>query len=105
MPIMQAPQHDMTKEQLVGKEPLDRNQVLQAAMNRCVEKLANLDIDIAVLEATDQALVVGQKVMARDPQGNPISTTSVTAKAMLEDKKKDRVGTQLRFDAIEKLMK
>src|SRR3990167_6722165 len=93
-----------SEESAFVKGDLTRVDMLRAERNRCIKVLTEHEIDIEVLKDTDPNLIVGRKVAATDPNGNPMSYIAVKAKDMLSDVKKDRKGKVDRLKAINKLI-
>ena len=82
----------MAIEQLTYKE------ALLIERNQCQAEIAQLDIDIAILEKQDPNAVVARKKLT------PNSFTEITTKDFLPQKTKERELKQVRSDAIDVLL-
>ena len=60
-----------------------RTLVLREQAGKCIERIALLDIDIAVMEQLDPGNVVRKNPLKVDSAGNPISFQELTAAELL----------------------
>lgn len=81
-----------------------RKKALEEEKEKCVRKIASLDIEIKVLEETPPNSIVAEQVLKRDERGNPMSKREITAQKLLSNHQDNRKGLMRRLSAIEELL-
>ena len=73
---------------------ITRADVLISEKNKCLKSIMLLELDIKILERTDGKMVVAREPGPRDDYGNIMSYKGITAKELLERKRKELADTK-----------
>ena len=82
----------------------ERINTLRKERDKCIARIALLDIDIGVMEQLDPGNVVRQNPLRVDSDGNPISFKDVTAAELLAVAYREKKGLEFRLETIKKLL-